>query len=69
MNTPVILGTAEGIVKSKDCTLLTEYGGHIKLTKSWAASLMQRMNFVKRNVNGSTKVKMNLLEKEFICMK
>ena len=67
VNTPVILAAAEGIIKSRDHTLLVEHGGHIRLTKSWAVSLMQRMSFVKRH--GSTKAKINLSVKEFTCMK
>ena len=65
VNTPVILAAAEGIIKSRDRTLLVEHGGHIRLTKSWAVSLMQRMNFVKRR--GSTKAKIKLSDKEFTC--
>ena len=34
VNTLVILAAAEGIIKSKDRTLLAGYGGHIKFTKS-----------------------------------
>jgi len=63
VNTPVILAAAEGIIKSRDRTLLVEHGGHIRLTKSWAVSLMQRMNFEKRR--GSTKAKINFSDKEF----
>ena len=47
MNTAVVLAAAEGIVVSRDRTLLAGHGGHIKLTKSWAASLTQRMKLVK----------------------
>ena len=67
VNTPVILAAAEGIIKSKDRTLLAEYGGHIKLTKSWAVSLMHGMNFV--NCRRSTKAKTNLSEEQFTRMK
>ena len=49
MNTGVVLAAAEGILVSRDRTLLAGHGGHIKLTKSWAASLMQRMKLVKRH--------------------
>lgn len=35
--------------------MLYENGGHLDLTKSWAKSLLQRMNFVKRH--GSTTCK------------
>ena len=48
MNTAVVLAAAEGILVSRDRTLLAGHGGHIKLTKSWAASLKQRMKLVKR---------------------
>ena len=63
VNTPVVLAVAEGIVMARDRTLLVEYGGHIKLKKSWAVSLMQHMNFVKRR--GSTKAKTSLPENVF----
>ena len=55
VNTGVVLAAAEGILVSRDRTLLAGHGGHIKLTKSWAASLMQRMKLVKRQ--GSTQMK------------
>ena len=63
INTAVVLAAAEGIVISKDRTLLAEHGGHIKLTKSWAASLMQRMKLVKRR--GYTQMKTALTEEKF----
>ena len=47
--------------------MLVKHGGHVRLTKNWAVSLMQRMNFVSRC--GSTKAKINLSDKEFTCMK
>ena len=53
INTKYVLAAARGIVVSKDRTLLVEHRGHIKLTKSWAASLMQKMKLVKQR--GSTK--------------
>ena len=62
INTAVVLAAAEGIVISKDRSLLAEHGGHIKLTKSWVASLMQRMKLVKRC--GSTQVKTALTEEK-----
>ena len=46
-NTAVILAAAEGIVTIRDRTLLVKNGGSIKLTKTWAASLMERMRLVK----------------------
>ena len=67
INTTCILAAAQGIVVSKDCTLLVEHRGHIKLTKSWAASLMQRMKLVKRQ--GSTQMKTALTEALFLEVK
>ena len=46
VNTPVMLTGAEGIVRSRDLTLLVKHGGHIILTKSLAVSLIQWLNFV-----------------------
>ena len=63
INTAVILAAAEVIVTSRDRTLLAEHGGHIRLTKSWAASLMERMKLVKRR--GSTQMKTALTETVF----
>ena len=53
INTAVILTAAQGIVLLQDRTLLAENRGSIRLTKSWAASLMHRMGLVKRR--GMTK--------------
>lgn len=38
-----------------DRTRLSEYGGHVKLSNTWAKSLLHRMNFTKRR--GTTKEK------------
>ncbi len=38
---------------SVDRTRLAEFGGHAKLTKAWAVSLLQRMGYTKRK--GTTK--------------
>ena len=48
INTAVILAAVEGIITAKDQALLDSNGGHIQLNKSWAKSLMARMNLVKR---------------------
>ena len=48
INTAVILAAVEGIITAKDRTLLASNGGHIQLNKSWAKSIMERMNLVKR---------------------
>ena len=63
INTAVILAAVEGIITAKDRTLLACNGGHIKLNKSWAKSLMARMNLVKRR--GSTKSRLQLSGEEY----
>ena len=67
INTTYVLAAARGIVVSKDRTLLVEHRGHIKLTKSWAASLMQKMKLVKQR--GSTQMKTALTEALFLEVK
>ena len=44
----VCIATGRAIVQGYDRTLLTEYGGSIELSKSWAMSLLHQMKFVKR---------------------
>ena len=63
INTAVILAAVEGIITAKHQTLLASNGGHIQLNKSWAKSLVARMNLVKRR--GSTKSKLQLGEEQF----
>ena len=63
VNTDIVIAAAKGIVTTKDRTMLAENGGSIHLTKTWAASLMERMTFVKQR--GSTARKSTLTELEF----
>ena len=42
------IAAAKGIVRHHDQAMLAEYGGPMNITKSWAASLMTRMEMVKR---------------------
>ena len=56
VSTDVVMAAARGIVISKNRALLKDYGGHISIEKSWARSLLIRMNFVKRK--GSTAAKL-----------
>ena len=48
INTAITVACGEAIVKKTDKNLLRENGGPIELTKVWAKSLLQRLNFVKR---------------------
>lgn len=52
INTQIVIAAGKSIIIGIDKTLLSKNGGHLNLTKSWAKSLLQRMNFVKRR--GST---------------
>ena len=56
INTAIVMATAEGIVQSEDSNLLAKNGGTIVLSKHWARSIMERMNFVKRRGNSKSKV-------------
>lgn len=50
----LVLAAAEGIVVSKDRTLLIENGGHVALTRGWALSLLRRMGYVRRKASSKT---------------
>jgi len=56
VNTTVVMGAGEGVVKSKDANLLKEHGGSIEITKGWAQSLLSRMGMVKRKACSKNKV-------------
>ena len=49
-NTAFTIAGAKGIILNIDKTCLSEYGGHLNLTRAWAKSLLTRMGFVKRHV-------------------
>lgn len=63
VNTAICRAVAHGIVTANDKQLLSEFGGPITLTKSWAASLLNRMNFVKRR--GSCTAKIHISDEKF----
>ena len=69
VDTSVVVSAAHGIAKSVHRTQLAEYGGPAVLNKSWARSLLRRMNFTKRK--GTTKSKISIeefhkLKKQFL---
>ncbi len=45
ISTSVVVSAARGIVTSVQKTLLIEFGGPVELKKTWARSLLIRMNF------------------------
>ena len=57
INTAITVACGETIVRKTDKkTFLKENGGPIELTKVWAKSLLQRLNFVKRKATTSVEV-------------
>jgi hypothetical protein len=63
VDTAICRAVDHGIVTDNDKQLLSEFGGPITLTKSWAASLLNRMNFVKRR--GSCTAKIHISDEKF----
>ena len=59
----IVLPAAEGIVRARNQTLLTELGGSVDLNRSWAVSLMRRMGYARRN--DTTQAKHPITQEEF----
>lgn len=57
INTAICIAVAEGIVHAYDKQLLSCNGGPIALKKSWAQSILHRLNMVKRRGSCTAKVK------------
>jgi len=55
INNDVVMAAARGIVQSKNHSLL-EHEGSISIEKSWAKSLLIRMNFVKCKGSSAEKI-------------
>jgi len=64
VTTLVVQAAAEGIFMALGRTGLAENGGHVKLTNTWAKSLLSRMNFTKRK--GLTKQKVIIEDFEVV---
>ena len=47
----IVVAAAQGILISCDRSKLVEYGGHVRLTTSWAYSLLNRMGYVLRKAS------------------
>ena len=58
INTAITMAAAAAIVKKQDRIILAENGGHIRITKTWAKSFLQRIGYVKRR--GSSTAKMTI---------
>ena len=48
VNSAIAIAGAKGLLKKLNCTMLSEFGGHVTLSKTWAQPLLSRMGFVKR---------------------
>ena len=49
----ITMAAARGMLFSCNRSMLVEFGGHVNLNRSWAYSLLSRMNFVNRKVTTS----------------
>ena len=56
IGTTVVIGVGRGILLKHDRRSLEEFGGHIKLGKECAKSVLHRMGFSKRRGNSKSKV-------------
>jgi len=54
--TTVVLAAGEAILKHCNKKLSHDNGGPIKLTRHWAKSLLDRMNYVKRKATTTAKI-------------
>ena len=48
VNRQILIAGARGIVVSKNKFILEEFGGHVKLSRSWAESFLRRVGYVRR---------------------
>ena len=62
VNTEIVLGVAQGIVRNHNSNLLACNGGHICLGKPWAKILLSRMGYVKRQGSISAKITISNFE-------
>ncbi len=53
INTRIVRAVAFALMKKYEKSKLTEFGGHVELKRSWAESLLSRMNFVSRKATTS----------------
>ena len=56
ITTAITIAAATAILRRADKSQLAENGGPITLTKSWAKSLLYRLNFVKRRGSSAAKI-------------
>ncbi len=60
-----VVSVGRGLIESEQPSLLKKHGGHLELNRAWAASLLRRMNFVKRKATKTAaKVPLDFPEKK-----
>ena len=55
INSSIVQSVGRGVVLSKQKTLLPEYGGSLELSREWARSILDRLNFRKRKATKGVK--------------
>ena len=70
VNRSILIATARGIIINKEKCILSEFGGHVELSRSWAQSFLRRLGYVKRKgTKAARKVPENfdMLKMEFLA--
>ena len=62
VNTAIVLGVAQGIVRNHNSNLLACNGGHICLGKPWAKNLLTRMSMLKDKVVHQQRLQLVILK-------
>jgi hypothetical protein len=55
INSSIVQSVSRGVVLSKQKTLLPEYGGSLELSREWARSILDCLNFRKRKATKGVK--------------
>ena len=56
VNARLVVAAARGLIIARNCSLIVDYGGHLNPEKTWAKSLLRRMDFVKRKASTSARL-------------
>ena len=53
LTTQIVMAAARGLLLASNRNILAEYGGHVRINRPWAQSLLERMGYVKRKATTS----------------
>ena len=53
VNTRIVMAAARGLIMATNRNMLMEYGGHVRINRPWAQSVLERMGYVKRKATTS----------------